>query len=485
MNRRIIISIILLIVFPGFLFSQQRKSIHQLEYEEHSHISKKQSLYKTSEIKINPNRSFKSELKSAVFGYLPDWEYTAAPANLQYDLLSHIAAFDFLVSADGDISYPSFWPWVNVINEAHENGVKMIMTIVNFDADGIHTILNSATIQESFFANVKSIIEEFDLQGVNIDFEGIYEADRGNILNAFMENLTIFLHRELPGSEVSFAGPAVNWGGWDLAGLASACDYIFIMGYNYYGSWSSTSGAVAPLTGGSINITNTVEAQYSEVTNNNPEKLILGVPYYGNLWETRNSSAYTSVIEYISHPRYRTAVVEAETYGWVWDYRSKTSWYTYQQNSKYYQVWMDNDQSLGLKYDLAESKSFKGVGMWALGYDGDKPGLWNELRKRYGDVSDVTEINSPALVVDQNFPNPFKTITTISYKILTGSEVTITIFDQYGRKINELLDMHQIAGKHKIKYNGSHLSNGVYYCQIKVKTNPQNYVELIKMILLR
>ena len=96
------------------------------------------------------------------------------------------------------------------------------------------------------------------MQGVNIDFENISSADRGEVLNGFMADLKNYLHAEMPGSEVSIAIPPINWGGWQFMGLAEACDYMFIMGYNFYGSWSETSGACAPLTGGSYNITNSL-----------------------------------------------------------------------------------------------------------------------------------------------------------------------------------------------------------------------------------
>ena len=73
-----------------------------------------------------------------------------------------------------------------------------------------------------------------------------------------MADLTAYLHAEIPGCEVTFAGPAVNWSGaWDLPGLAASCDGIFIMGYAFWGSWSSTTGPNAPLIGGSYNITDT------------------------------------------------------------------------------------------------------------------------------------------------------------------------------------------------------------------------------------
>ena len=56
-----------------------------------------------------------------------------------------------------------------------------------------------------------------------------------------MKELTDSVHSWSPDLEVSFAGPAVNWSGWDFNGLVNSCDYIFIMGYDFYGSWSSTA----------------------------------------------------------------------------------------------------------------------------------------------------------------------------------------------------------------------------------------------------
>jgi len=251
--------------------SQEPKSIHQIEWEKHWHLAKQPASYQNLETEIISLQPRTPATPSAVvFGYLPDWEYHHAPQYLQYDILTHIAAFDFNVSSNGDISYPSYWPWTDVINQAHVNGVKVILTAVNFNGDQIHTIITNSDVKQNFFNNCKNIIETYQLDGVNIDFENLNTADRGIVLNNFMMDLTNFIKSEFSEAEVSFAGPAVNWGGWDLDGLAASCDYIFIMGYAFYGSWSSTSGPCAPLTGGSYNITNTVNVQYGAVTNNNP-----------------------------------------------------------------------------------------------------------------------------------------------------------------------------------------------------------------------
>ena len=461
-------------------------SIHQQEWLEHQNMAKEPSFFDPSGADIRPLSSAKTQvLTHTVFGYLPDWQYSDARHYLQYDLLSHIAAFDFSVSASGSIGNPSYWPWTDVINAAHNKGVRVIMTAVNFDKDEIHTILTNSSVKNTFFQNVKNKLETYKLDGVNIDFEGLYKADRGSLLNGFMSELTAYIHARLPGAEVSFAGPAVNWGGWDLAGLAASCDYIFIMGYAFYGSWSSKTGANAPLTGGSYNITNTVTEQYGAVTNTHPEKLILGVPYYGNRWKTETDNAYSTVIDYINHPRFSTAMPEGLNYGLRWDSKSQTPWYAYNQSGSWYQVWFDTDSSLGLKYDLADSKNYRGVGMWALGYDGSREELWDELRRRYvpnAIRNSETPTAAQNFVLFQNYPNPFNPNTVISYRLPVYSFVELSIYNALGQKVATLVDAPQPAGRYTVTWNAAGLSSGVYFYQIIVNGSPG---QCKKMILLR
>ena len=296
MNKTILT---ILILITSIAVAQEHKSIHQIEWEQHWSIDKERQILvdvtppNLIQLKINKQKSS----NASIFGFLPDWEYPTPEGYLDFDLLTHIAAFDFVVNNAGEVGNPANWPWTDLINSAHSKGVKIVMTAVCFESADIHTILTNSTIKNVFFENVKNKINTYMLDGVNIDFEGVSYDDRGSVMNNFMQDITDYLHIEIPGTEVSFAGPAVNWGGWNFPGLADACDYIFIMGYDFYGSWSSTSGPCAPLTGGSYNITNTLENQYAGV---NPDKLILGVPYYGSRWETAGSGAYSNVIAYIN-----------------------------------------------------------------------------------------------------------------------------------------------------------------------------------------
>ena len=390
--RYLYIVLLLLFMQQSILTGQEHPSIHQIEYEKYKVFPKKPSQFDPSGAGIIPLNTSKNRTPSStVFGYFPYWNYPESVQDMQFDLLSHIAVFDFSVLSNGNLSPPSAWPWTDLINEAHENNVKIILTAVNFNTSQIHQLLNDSSIKAHFFQQIKNALQTYQLQGVNIDFENISSADRGEVLNGFMADLKTYLHAEVPGSEVSIAIPPINWGGWQFMGLAEACDYMFIMGYNFYGSWSETSGACAPLTGGSYNLTNSLLYHFWEVAASYPEKLILGIPYYGNRWQTEDGDAYSLAIDHTNQPTYSIAKNTSDVYGELWDEVSQTPFCSYIENENWYQVWYDSDSSLGLKYDLAEFYDLKGIGMWALGYDNDKPELWDEIRSRYEGTASVEE----------------------------------------------------------------------------------------------
>jgi len=368
--------------------SPEEKSIHQQEWEYYLQFEqeKLQPGPVPDIVPLDRSMSTSRYLKRDVFGYLPYWERSSAPQYFQYNLLSQIAVFGWTVNPYGNLTQPSGWPsdWTAMVNNAHKYGVKVIMCVIEFDAEEMHTLITNSSNTRNFIDNVINEIDFYNLDGVNIDFEAPRNEDRGQVMNTFMQQLTDSVHTRLgPEYEVSFAGPAVNWSNrWDLAGLADACDYIFIMGYSFWGSWSSTAGPSAPLSGGSRNISTTVQNDYGSA---DPEKLILGIPYYGNRWQTVNRSENATSVSYIGSLFYRTGKDLFNTHGKLWSETFQVPWGTYYDNEKWYQFWCDDAQSLGLKYDLADNHNLRGTGMWALGYDGSNMEFWNLLAKRFYD----------------------------------------------------------------------------------------------------
>lgn len=377
--------LLILFVIPGLLTAQEDFSIHKLHSELYGIEEDVPSRFSAEDEIIPLTPRSESELNKVVFGFLPDWEYlNGHHQSMDYNLLTHVACFDFMVSADGSMTNPAGWPWNDVINTAHTNGVKVILTAVTFDNDIIRALIDNSTARATLFQNIKTRIETYNLDGVNIDFEALYSADKGDRINGFMAELTSFIHTELPGKEVSFASPAINWGDhWKFDGLAAACDYLFIMGYSFAGEWSSVTSPNAPITGTTYTISNTIYTQYASVLNTFPEKLILGTPYYGLRWQTETEYENSDIVDFVNSPRISNSYSEIGTYGRKWSTKYKNSWYNYYNNG-WYQVWYDDVETMAYKYDIVNTENLMGTGMWALGYDHGRSEMWALLDTKFG-----------------------------------------------------------------------------------------------------
>ena len=83
--------------------------------------------------------------------------------------------------------------------------------------------------------------------------------------------------------------------------------------------------------------------------------------------------------------------------------------------------------------------------------------------------------------LEQNYPNPFNPSTTIKYSIPKQSNVKIKVFDILGREVITLLNDNKIAGNYSLTFDGSDLSTGIYFYQIRTG----NFTQTKKMIILR
>jgi parallel beta-helix repeat protein len=105
------------------------------------------------------------------------------------------------------------------------------------------------------------------------------------------------------------------------------------------------------------------------------------------------------------------------------------------------------------------------------------------LRKHFGSGSKETEkeLLPTEYTLYQNYPNPFNPTTTIKYDLPTTSDVSLIIYDILGRKIKELVNTKQQAGKYEVQFDASNLASGVYIYQLIA----QEFVSSKKMILLK
>lgn len=80
----------------------------------------------------------------------------------------------------------------------------------------------------------------------------------------------------------------------------------------------------------------------------------------------------------------------------------------------------------------------------------------------------TVEVNIPVYYfLSQNYPNPFNPSTTIKYSIAKGGLVTLKVFDTLGNEVKTLVNENKQSGIYNADFNGSNLSSGVYFYQLK------------------
>ncbi len=80
-----------------------------------------------------------------------------------------------------------------------------------------------------------------------------------------------------------------------------------------------------------------------------------------------------------------------------------------------------------------------------------------------------------------NYPNPFNSSTMIEFTLDKSQFVMLTVYDLLGREIRTLLEGERSAGNHKISFDATSLSSGVYFYRLRAGDR----VETKRMVLLK
>lgn len=72
----------------------------------------------------------------------------------------------------------------------------------------------------------------------------------------------------------------------------------------------------------------------------------------------------------------------------------------------------------------------------------------------------------------QNYPNPFNPSTVIPFQLNSATQVTLTVYDMMGRKVQTLLNNQLLSqGNYNITFNAGTLASGIYFYRLESGTN--------------
>jgi hypothetical protein len=88
--------------------------------------------------------------------------------------------------------------------------------------------------------------------------------------------------------------------------------------------------------------------------------------------------------------------------------------------------------------------------------------------------------------LEQNYPNPFNPSTSIQFSIPVDAKVNINVYNLVGEKISVVTNQAYSAGIHKIVFDASGLTSGVYLYRIDATgADGSSYSNVLKMTLLK
>ncbi|MBE0539158.1 MAG: T9SS type A sorting domain-containing protein [Ignavibacterium sp.] len=120
-----------------------------------------------------------------------------------------------------------------------------------------------------------------------------------------------------------------------------------------------------------------------------------------------------------------------------------------------------------------------GTEIGSLGKSGLQAIIMRNVVTDVKENNEGTGLNSYALF--QNYPNPWNPITTIGYSLKENIQVKLTLLNILGEELTVLVKEEQDKGYHKVDFNGSNLSSGVYFYRLQAGS----FVQTRKMILLK
>lgn len=256
------------------------------------------------------------------------------------------------------------------IDWAHSNGYK-VWALVSNDSmkETTSEILNDYELRKQFINNILTVVEIYNLDGINLDFENIYEADK-NMYTRLVVELAPRLREMGKVLSVDVTAPdgSPDWSlCYDRNEIANAADYIIFMGYDQNGISSPKEGTTAGCDWVKANINKFLGQEGVDSS-----KLILGVPFYTRVWIEKDGELDSKVwdMEDIYENIPEGTNIE-------WDDSLKQNYAEYEQDGATYKVWIEDDDSIKAKLELVNEYNLAGAAYWEKDREPDE--IWNTI----------------------------------------------------------------------------------------------------------
>lgn len=272
------------------------------------------------------------------------------------------------------------------VDYCHQNGIEVWALISNLENDSVNTaeVLSHTSSRDNLTNNIISAAIQYNLDGINVDFEALNADAVGNSYIQFIRELSLKCANNGIVLSVDNYVPSDYTAFYNRAEQALFADYVVIMAYDEHYAGSPEAGSVASIGF----VTDGVENTLKEVPAN---QVILGMPFYTRVWsETPVESDSTATDEtdttvdyelssYATNMTEVQKLISANGVQPVWLDDIGQNYVEYQNGGVNYKIWIEDATSLEKKLTVMDTYGLAGGSFWKLGMEDSS--IWDTIIK--------------------------------------------------------------------------------------------------------
>ncbi|QIW94573.1 hypothetical protein AMS68_000091 [Peltaster fructicola] len=250
------------------------------------------------------------------------------------------------------------------------------------------TLAGSQSAQQAFFKSLVNFLSTYGFDGVDIDWEYPVAPERsGNDVDfanyvSFLKNLRNALGSGGKKYGLSITLPSSYWymRNFDIVALADVVDWFNVMTYDLHGTWDSTDPYIGSIVQSHTNLTEIDQTMDLMWRNQiDPGKVVMGTGFYGRSFTLSDPSCKTAGCAFSGGGNPGPCSVSAGTlmFSEITDIIAAGATVTLDKQAASQIVTWDNNQwvsyddetTLKMKADYANSKCLGGLMVWAASTD--------------------------------------------------------------------------------------------------------------------
>ncbi|MEB3102738.1 glycosyl hydrolase family 18 protein [Ferviditalea candida] len=246
----------------------------------------------------------------------------------------------------------------------HAQGIQVHPLVSNgFDSGLTSQFLKNTNAQARFISSLVGRAAQINVDGINIDFESISGKDREKY-TTFVKDLAQAAHQKGLSVSIDLPRGDLSWNhltAYDHKELMKIVDHIIIMAYDQHYSGSPEPGSVAGLPWTEAGIQDFLSYGIPR------DKLVLGIPFYTRVWKLADdgSPVGNKALLLKGIPGLLASIQYTKT----WDSRYQQYKITYQQDGYTWVFWLEDEDTLTKRLNLAKKYNLAGVAAWRTGHE--------------------------------------------------------------------------------------------------------------------